>query len=178
MHWKRNPAFSLVKSSRTTLHYVIQKDGARDLVLPPLRIIIESKKTPWLPLASFPGRRRNGLATSASSNCIRLLRHGNCTISLRQTSARDTYNFSSCENGAFLLVEATVCCPFYYWSEIKVVRTKIVVQSAYTSAIERSIEMEWAWLRRFNALRNWGCTVVMWLRSEIWLVLPTFRQRK
>ena len=26
----------MVKSSRTTLHYVIQKDGARDLVLPPL----------------------------------------------------------------------------------------------------------------------------------------------
>jgi len=85
-----------------------------------------------------------------------MLHHGNCNISLQQTSARDTYNFSSCENGAFLIVEATVCCPFYYWSEIKVVRTKIVMQSAYTSAIERSIEMEWAWLRRFNALRcNW-----------------------
>jgi len=25
-----------VKSSKTTLHYVIQQDGARDLVLPPL----------------------------------------------------------------------------------------------------------------------------------------------
>ena len=32
----------------------------------------------------------------------------------QQSSARDTYNFSSCENGAFLLVEATVCCQFYY----------------------------------------------------------------
>jgi len=106
-------------------------------------------------LASFPGRKRNGLATSASSNCIRMLCHGNCNISLQQTSARDTYNFSSCENRAFLLVEATVCCSLYYWSEIKVVRTKIVAQSAYTSAIEWSIEMEWAWLRRFNALRNW-----------------------
>ena len=30
-----------------------------------------------------------------------------------QSSARDTYNFSSCENGAFLLVEATVCYQFY-----------------------------------------------------------------
>ena len=68
-----------------------------------------------------------------------MLRHGNCNSSLQQTSARDTYNFSSCENGAFLLVEATVCCPFYYWSEIEVVRTKIVMQSAYTSAIERSL---------------------------------------
>ena len=27
--------------------------------------------------------------------------------------------FSSCENGAFLLVEATVCCRSYYWSEIE-----------------------------------------------------------
>jgi len=68
-------------------------------------------------LASFPGRRRNGLATFVSSNCIRMLRHGNCNISLQQTSACDTYNFSSCEKlskGAFLLVEATVCCSFYY----------------------------------------------------------------
>ena len=44
-------------------------------------------------VASFPGRRRNGLATSASSNCIRMLRHGNCNISLQQTSARDTTIF-------------------------------------------------------------------------------------
>ena len=95
-------------------------------------------------LASFPGHRRNGLATSASSNCIRMLRHGNCNISLslQHTSARDTYNFSSCENGAFLLIEATVCCPFYYWSEIEVVRVKIVMQSAYTSGIERSL-LKW-----------------------------------
>ena len=28
---------SMEKSSRTTLHYVIQNDSARDLVLPPLR---------------------------------------------------------------------------------------------------------------------------------------------
>jgi len=37
-------------------------------------------------------------------------------ISLQQTSALDTYKFFSCEikNGAFLLVEATVCCLFYY----------------------------------------------------------------
>jgi len=98
--------------------------------------------TCWL--ASFPGRRRtrNGLATSASSNCIWMLRHGNCNILLQQTSARDTYNFSSCENGAFLLMEATVCCPFYYWSEISVVQTKIVLKSAYTSAIERLL-LKW-----------------------------------
>jgi len=56
--------------------------------------------------------------------------------------ARDTYNFSSCENGAFLLMEATACCPFYYWSEIEVVLTKIIVQSAYTSVIERSL-LKW-----------------------------------
>ena len=33
-------------------------------------------------VASFPGRKRNGLATSASSNCMQMLRHGNCNISL------------------------------------------------------------------------------------------------
>jgi len=47
--------------------------------------------------------------------------------------------FFSCENGAFLLVEATVCSRFYYWSEIDVIRTKIIMQSTYTSAIERSL---------------------------------------
>jgi len=58
-------------------------------------------------------------------------RHGNCNM---QSSARDTYKFSSYENGAFLLVEATVCCRSYYWSE-----TKIVAQSTYTSTIEWSL---------------------------------------
>jgi len=82
-----------------------------------------------------------------------MLRHGNCNISLQQTSACDTYNFSSCENGAFLLVEATVCCPFYYWSQISR-SNEDRLQSAYTSAIKWSIEMEWAWLWRFNALRR------------------------
>jgi len=67
-----------------------------------------------------------------------MLRHGNCNISLQQTSACDTCKFSSCENGAFLLLEATVCCLFYYCSEIEVVRMKIVMQSTYTSAIEQS----------------------------------------
>jgi len=31
-------------------------------------------------LALFPGRRRNGLATSASSNCIQMWHHGNCNM--------------------------------------------------------------------------------------------------
>ena len=129
-------------------------------------------------VASFPGRRRNGLATSASSNCIRMLRHGNCNISLQQTSARDTCKFSSSENGAFLLVGATVCCPFYYWSEIEVVRVKIVMQSAYTSAIERVL-LKWNGRdcdsSMHYAIEFYCCHVI---RSEIWLVLPTFRQRK
>jgi len=54
-----------------------------------------------------------------------------------QISARDSYDFSSCGNVAFLLVEATACCRFYYWSEVAV---KIVVQSTYTS-----IKVEWVW---------------------------------
>jgi len=52
-----------------------------------------------------------------------------------QISANATYNYSSCVNGAFLFMEATVCCQFYYRSELKVVRTNIVVQSTYASAI-------------------------------------------
>jgi len=35
-------------------------------------------------LASFPGRRRNGLATSVSSNCVQTHHHGNCMISFKQ----------------------------------------------------------------------------------------------
>ena len=133
-------------------------------------------------LASFQGRRRNGLATSASSNCTWLLHHGNCNILLQQTSNSLVHvilaNFSSCENGAFLLVEATVCCPLYYWSEIEVVRTKIVMQSTYTSAIEWLL-LKWNG-RDCDGSMHYaiGFTVVMWLRSEIWLVLPTFRQQK
>ena len=60
--------------------------------------------------------------------------------------------FSSCGNGAFLLVEATVCCLFYYWSEIEVIPTKIVMQSAYTNAIERSLLNG---MGMTAALRNW-----------------------
>ena len=59
--------------------------------------------------------------------------------------------FSSCENGAFLLMEATVCCRFYYWSEIEVIQTN---QSTYTSGIARLL-LKWNgcdW--RFNALHN------------------------
>ena len=47
--------------------------------------------------------------------------------------AHDIYNFISCENGAFLLVETTVCCRFYCWSEVDIVWTKTITQSAYTS---------------------------------------------
>ena len=132
----------------------------------------------WKRLASFPGRSRNGLATSASSNCIRMWRHSNRNISFQQSSARDIYNFSSCENGAFLLVEATVCCRFYYWSEMEVIRTKIVIQRAYTSAIERSL-LNWNGCDCDGSMHYAiGFTVVIWLRSKIWLVVPTFKQRK
>ena len=43
-----------------------------------------------------------------------------------QISARDTYNFSSWENGAFLIMDATVCCQFYYRSEIEVIRKNLL----------------------------------------------------
>ena len=63
-------------------------------------------------LAWFPGHRRNGLATSASSDCIRMLRRGNCNISLQQTSARDTYNFPAVRMGLSCL-----------WKKLFVVRS-------------------------------------------------------
>ena len=141
--------------------------------------------------------RRNGLATSASSNCIRMWRHGNCKISLQQTSARDTYNISSCENGAFLLVEATVCCPFYYRSEIEVVQTKIVMQSTYTSAIERSL-LKWngrdcdgsmhyaigfycchvtTFWNLIGTANFWAAEVTVWTRGSCQAVSPTAWER-
>jgi len=52
------------------------------------------------------------------------------------------------------------------------------MQSAYTSVIERSL-LKWNG-RDCDGSMHYaiGFTVVMWLRSEIWLVLPTFRQRE
>jgi len=53
-----------------------------------------------------------------------------------QISARDT---SSCENGAFLLAEATVCCMqvlLWKWSRtLSNKYTKIFVQTIYNSAL-------------------------------------------
>jgi len=95
-----------------------------------------------------------------------------------QSSARDTYNFSSCENGAFLLVEATVCRRFYYWSEIEVIRTKIACKAP---TLVRSRDRYWNGMGMTATVQcnmQLGFAVVMWLRSEIWLVLPTFRPRK
>ena len=39
-------------------------------------------------------------------------------------------------------MEATVCFWFYYWSEVQVVQTTIIMQSAYTSVIEWSL-LKW-----------------------------------
>ena len=55
-------------------------------------------------LASFPGHRRNGLETSVSSNCIFRF-----TQAVNIGLVHDTNDFSSCENGAALFVEAIVC---------------------------------------------------------------------
>ena len=46
--------------------------------------------------------------------------------------------FPPAENGPFLLVEATFCCRFYDGRQAEDERTKIIVQSAHTSAIEQS----------------------------------------
>ena len=63
----------------------------------------------------------------------------------------------------FLLVEAAVCCRFYYWSEAEVVQTKIIVQSVYTSVIEQSL-LQWnAMLQRMMQL---SFTIVMWQSSD------------
>ena len=92
------------------------------------------------------------------------------------SSARGTYNFSSCENGTFLLVEATVCSQFYYWSEIKVVQTKIILQSTFTSTIEWSL---FIWNGR-DSDGSVHCTIGFYCChvTTFWLLLPTFRQRK
>jgi len=69
-------------------------------------------------------------------------------------------DLSSCENRAFLLMKATVYCRFYYWSKVEIVQTKIIMQSILhwrDQAI--AIEMEWAWLRKFNAWISW---VLLW----------------
>ena len=56
--------------------------------------------------------RRNGLATSASSNCIRMQRHGNCIPPSSSEVHVIRLIFPPAENSPFLLVEATVCCRF------------------------------------------------------------------
>ena len=79
-------------------------------------------------------------------------------------------NFFSCENGAFLLMEATVC-----WNEVEVIRAKIVVQSV----IEQSL-LKWNGRDCDSSMYSaiWFYCVVMWQRSEISLILPNFRQQK
>ena len=70
-------------------------------------------------------------------------------------------------------MEATVCCWFYYWSEVQVVWKTIIVQSTYTRTIERSL-LKWMGVTAtVKCMMQFGFTVVMWQRSEIWLVLPT-----
>ena len=51
-------------------------------------------------------------------------------------------------------MEATVCCQFYYWSEVQVVWKTIIMQRAYTSAIERSL-LKWMGLTATVQWRNW-----------------------
>jgi len=87
--------------------------------------------------------------------------------------------YSSCENGAFLLMEATVCCRFYYWSEIKVVRTNFIVQSTYTSAIEQLL-LKWNGCDCDGSMHDAiGFTAVMWQRSKNWIGgAESFNSRK
>ena len=61
------------------------------------------------PVASFPGRRRNGMATATNSNRVRMIRH---SIAYLIQAVKRTVNMivPSAEKGPFLLVEATVCC--------------------------------------------------------------------
>jgi len=52
-------------------------------------------------------------------------------------------------------MEVTLCCQFYHWSEAEVVWTKIIVQSAYTSVIERSL-LKWN-----------GCVCDVWMQDAV-----------
>jgi len=66
-------------------------------------------------------------------------------------------------------MEATVCCRFYYWSEIEVVRTNFIVQSTYTSAIEQLL-LKWNGCDCDGSMHDAiGFTVVMWQRSKNWI---------
>ena len=85
--------------------------------------------TYWV--ASFPGHRRNNLATSTSWNCIQMWHHGNFNM-----HSNSLVHFFQLWEWGFAARRSNCCCRFYYWSEIKVIRTKIIVQNAYTSMIK------------------------------------------
>jgi len=87
-------------------------------------------------IASFPGYRRNGLATSAGSNCIRMLHHGNCSLLVHMIQFFQLWEWGFPARGSNCLRFVLL------WSEIEVAQTKIVMQSAYTSAIEWSL-LKW-----------------------------------
>jgi len=74
----------------------------------------------------------------------------------------DTYNFSSYKNRAFLLMEATVCCRFYYWSEAEVDQTRIIEPSAYTSMIKRLLLKSNGRDLHVSMHHTIGFTIVMW----------------
>ena len=112
-------------------------------------------------VASFPGRRRNG------NFCESKLYMDVTSWQLQYLNI-----FSSCENGAFLLVEAAVCCWFYYWSETEVIRTKSSCRVPTLAQSRNLFEMERAWLWWFHAWRNW----VLLLSCDNILKFDRYRQ--
>ena len=91
----------------------------------------------FLPLPFCPSLvprpcRRNGLATSASSNCIRMQRHGNV---IPHSSSEVHVIFPPDENGPFLFMEATVCCRFCDGRQAEDEQTKNIVQRVPTPAV-------------------------------------------
>ena len=70
---------------------------------------------------SFSGCRRSGLVVSMSSNVMASAIFRS-TSQYQLHSAQDAYNFSSCENVAFLLVKATFAVgSIYYRGEVEVI---------------------------------------------------------
>ena len=82
---------------------------------------------PTTAVASFPGRRRNGLATSASSNCIRIWRQGDLIFHSNSLVHVILTIFPAVRMGLSCSWKQLFAVWFYYWSEIEVIRTKIVV---------------------------------------------------
>ena len=133
----------------------------------------------WVFYGSMQWPSKKRLVTSASSNCIRMWRHGNCNMhsnSLVHVKKIPTI-FQLWEWG--FPARGSDCLPSVLqlkWNKSRSDKNG----RAYTSTIDRTL-LDWSGMgvtATVQCITHSVFTVAMWLRSKIWLVLPTFRQRK